>query len=93
MSRVTVYGRRALLNPPGHHSTGAIVAEVSKKKWGWETTLQISDCARSVGLSFYGPDCEEDIDHEADLFKVDEMIVALKEFRKGLVRARRSCGR
>lgn len=88
-----VYGRRAMLNPPGHHSTGSIVAEVAKTKYGWETTLQVTDCSRAVVLSLYGPDTDSDEDHDADLYKIDVMIDALRELRKGLKRARRQCGR
>lgn len=88
-----VRGQRALLNPPGHHSTGAIVAEVTKTKYGWETTLQISDCTRVVTLALYGPDTEDDEDHEADLYKIDVMIDTLRELRKGLKQARRQSGR
>lgn len=87
-----VYGCRALLNPPGHHGTGAIVAEVTKRDYGWEAILKISDCDRTITLSLYGPTAA-DHDHAADLFKIDTIIDSLREMRKGLVRARRKSGR
>lgn len=84
-----VDGARALLNLPGHHSTGAIVAEVvtaGPGRYDTYATVQISDCDRKVTLSFQPEDVNE---HENDLHKVDVMIDCLKKFRRGLVKAQK----
>lgn len=86
-----VYGKRALLNQPGYEGTGAIVAELSENKYGWEVDLKISDCSRCIALAICDPS-GDDIDDERfenDLAKVDILIDALKEFRKGMLRVRR----
>lgn len=90
MGRVKrVYGKRALLNQPGFESTGAIVAELTLENYGWEATLSISDCSRRVELSIANPTDSSEERFENDLEKVDILIDALKEFRKGMLRVRR----
>ncbi len=84
-----VYGRRALLNPPGVESVAAICAEVTLNDGYWSSQVVISDCSRVINLSFFGPNCTYD-EHWADLEKVDTMIGCLREFRKGLVKGHRA---
>lgn len=81
-----VEGRRALLNLPGFHSTAAIVAEVTHDRYGTNANVRISDCARGVNLEFYPAQAEY---HENDLYKVDQMIDALRVFRRALVKAQK----
>ena len=45
------------------------------------TTLQISDCTRSISFSF---DWNDDSERKNSLRKVDKMIEALTSFREGL---------
>jgi hypothetical protein len=87
-----VYGMRSMLNLPGFESTAAVVAEVAEKSWGWECSIQISDCDRKVSLSFCDPGHSETTEeqYENDLYKVDTLIGALQEFRSGMKRRRRS---
>lgn len=86
-----VYGKRALLNQPGFEGTAAIVAELAENKYGWEVDLKISDCNRVVCLAICDPAADETDDERFfnDLEKVDIMINALKDFRKGMLRVRR----
>jgi hypothetical protein len=93
-----------MLNPPGFHSTAAIVAEVEDTR-DWKVgcdasgdpialgddaykaepsyaMLQISDCSRTVNLSIGFRTAG---DRRDALVKVDRLVDALTEFRKGLV--------
>ena len=89
-----VHGKRAMLNLPGFESTGAIVAEISDTSdWEpdkefdseWElypeTTLQFSDCSRTVSMNI-SVDGDENIVNT--LHKLDTMIEALQELRTGI---------
>lgn len=86
-----IYGKRAMLNLPGFESTAAIVAELVKGEYGWEGDIKISDCSRQITLSICDPLASSTGDErfENDLYKVDTLIAALKEFRKGMLRVRR----
>ena len=87
-----IHGTRALLNLPGCQSTAAIVAEIDSTRgmpsedyprWGPESTLQVSDCDRSI--SFDIGSFEDADERKNNLHKVDTLIAALQAFRKGLV--------
>lgn len=80
-----------MLNLPGFQSTAAIVAELRRTQYGWETMFRINDCDRAVNLGFSGPTADED-EWANDLHKLDTMTAAIKAFRKGLVQARRREG-
>lgn len=78
---------REFLNKPGFHSTGFILAEVSKtdlekaKKMDYyspEMTLVIGDCNKTVAISF-DPYKEEDI--ENIIFKVTLLAETINQFR------------
>jgi hypothetical protein len=80
-----VKGKRAMLNLPGYHSTGAIVAEVKVRKGSNPTcTFQLADCDRSLSLDFdfYGSD--KDADWENNIYKCEMLFEAISEFRKVL---------
>lgn len=82
-----IVGGREMLNLPGHHSTAAIVAEVTTDGPGRYDTyavVQISDCDRKITLEFNPSDADA---HENDLHKVDTLIACLRKFRRGLVAA------
>lgn len=84
-----VTGARAMLNLPGHHSTGAIAAEVwtdGPGKYDTHAFVQISDCDRKITLDFSPSDPDA---HENDLYKVDTLIASLRAFRRGLVAAQK----
>lgn len=89
MSRV--YGRRSMLNLPGHESTAAIVAELVQSRWGWSPQLQLSDCTRTVSFSLHNPADEDtsDEDFENDMHKLQTIIDACKELQKGMRSVRR----
>ena len=79
-----VLGARALLNLPGHESTAAIVAEITRPSAEYpDITLVISDCSRVIHLSFDRGGTPDE--RENNLYKVDTLISVLREFRKGLV--------
>lgn len=86
-----LYGKRALLNQPGYEGTAAIVAELAENQYGWSVDLKISDCTRAISLDICDPSVVETDDERFynDLEKVDILIDALKEFRKGMLRVRR----
>lgn len=86
-----VFGRRALLNRPGFEGTAAIVAELSEGKYGWGCDLKISDCSRVVCLAICDPAADETDDDRFynDVEKVDILLEALKEFRKGMFKVRK----
>lgn len=78
-----------MLNLPGHHSTAAIVAEITDTGSGRRPgngypgiVLQISDCARavSIDLNIHG-----ETPFENSLYKVDTMIEHLRALRRGMV--------
>lgn len=81
------HGRREMLNRPGFQTTAAIVAEIENTeaglpRWGEpEYTLQLSDCDRSISFTL---DMDTPEGRRNNLHKVDTMIRALTEFRKGL---------
>lgn len=87
-----VLGKRALLNLPGFESTAAIVAEIAEVQYGLEVSIAISDCSRTVNLTF-SDDFDDDDKFANNLHKVDTMIDCLKAFRRGLmVHRRRAVG-
>lgn len=93
-----VHGSRALLNPPGHQITAAIVAEVEntadwkpgKDREGEKLSRWCLEPECNLRIS----DCDRAIglefefgdagDRAASLEKVDTLIKVLREFRKGL---------
>lgn len=93
MSR-EVYGSRALLNLPGHHSTAAIVAEIDNTEDRLDIndadgyviqptiTCKITDCDNSVNIEF---DVNTANQLENSLHKVNTMIEALRAMREGFV--------
>jgi hypothetical protein len=96
MSMKKMHGGRALLNGPGHHSTGAIAVEVedtslwSDKKiakasnvWDHQPryVFQFSDCGRTISFEL---DWTTKEDRENTLRKIDLMIDNLQEFRAGV---------
>ena len=73
-----------MLNQPGYQGTASIVAEVfNSSDNDWVTKLHISDCERSIHLEIEKPGDEH---FENGLYKIDTMISALQEMRKGLVK-------
>lgn len=92
------HGKRALLNGPGYHTTGAIVAEIEDtstwpedkngrgndlSRWdGPRYVLQISDCSRPISISL---DLESEEDFANNLHKLDTMIDALTSMRAGVI--------
>lgn len=93
-----VYGGRALLNLPGHHSTAAIVAEVeSTAGWAEGEGRGGDELTRYTALptiQLQITDCDSKVNIEFDIdtpnslensiHKVDTMIEVLREFKKGL---------
>lgn len=88
-----IYGRRYLLNNPGHHGVGAIVAELHNAGGWWQSTFQISDCSRVINISFCDPATCSDDEFYNDMEKLYRMKNAINEFEKGLRRVRRQSGR
>lgn len=99
MARKRYHGARALLNSPGHHSTGAIVAEVEDTS-GWTDTTEDGDQRTSKWMiepdyCFQLSDCDRSVkltldwdtpeERKNSLAKVDKMIDVLSQFRDGLV--------
>jgi hypothetical protein len=80
-----------MLNRAGYQSSAAIVAELRKASYGWETMFTISDCSHVINLNIVGPAGDED-EWANDMHKLDTILDSVKELRKGLVRARRSEG-
>lgn len=95
-----VWGRRSLLNLPGHHSTAAIIAEIEntvdwpegKSRNGNELTSYTAE----PNITLIVTDCSEKVNIEIDIgtparlensiHKLDTMIDALKSMRKGVIR-------
>lgn len=95
-----VWGKRALLNLPGHHSTAAIIAEIEntvdwpegKSRSGGELTSYTAEPNSTLLIS----DCSNQVNIEIDIgtsarlensiYKIDTMIDALKALRKGVIR-------
>jgi hypothetical protein len=83
-----VYGGRAMLNLPGHHSTAAIVAEIDNTEgWGDDPKVpniicRISDCEGYVNIEF---DVNTANQLENSLHKIDVMVEALLAMREGFV--------
>lgn len=72
-----------MLNLPGFHSTGSIVAEMRKApgaRNAW-ATLDISDCTRTVSLEL---DLNTPDDFENNLYKLDVMIDSLRKLRRAV---------
>lgn len=86
-----VYGRRALLNLPGYHTTAAIVAEVENFDGWWRATLHISDCDRKVSLDLPDPGVCDDAAFDNAMHKLDTLVGSIRELQKGMRRVRRSC--
>jgi hypothetical protein len=100
MARQRYRGARALLNRPGFHSTGAIVAEIEDTS-GWRKGRDrdgkkiTEDSWITPEMSFQISDCTRSIafcldletaaGRENSLYKVDTLIDALTEFREALV--------
>lgn len=97
------HGRRALLNKPGHHSTGAIVAEIEDTDtWevgkngdgktiahGWNAAPRVVFQISNCDRSLsFDVDLEERDAYLNSLHKVDTMIDALEKFRTGVVQER-----
>lgn len=88
------FGKRAMLNKPGHESTAAIVAEIKdtskdpirEEAASWipepTYTLQISDCSRSVSFDL---DFGTKSGRKNNFFKVRKMIEVLQAFEAGLM--------
>lgn len=93
-----VYGNRALLNLPGHHTTAAIVAEVENTanwpKGKSRRGNKLSSYTATPKITCTISDCTEQVNLEFDLdtedklenalHKVDTLIATLTEFREGL---------
>jgi hypothetical protein len=78
-----VRGMRAMLNQPGHESTGSIVAELVLGKYGPDITFALSDCSRVVTLSF-GNCLEDSDDFENAMYKLDTIANATRALQKAL---------
>jgi hypothetical protein len=92
-------GLRALLNRPGFHSTGAVVAEIEDTR-GWRKGRDrdgkkiTADSWITPEVSLQISDCtrsiamcidfETEADRENSLYKVDTLIDALERFRAAL---------
>jgi hypothetical protein len=86
MSLVNVRGFRSMLNLPGHESVGAVVAELVERSYGTDVSFVLSDCARSVSLSF---DIESDEGYENALHKLDTIAKAATTLRREIVKDKR----
>ena len=95
----SVYGGRALLNLPGHHSTAAIVAEVENTEdWPLRLSLKGEEYESynvQAEVKCKITDCESavNIDFEFlsanqlenSLHKIDVMVEILQNLREGLI--------
>lgn len=94
-----VYGSRALLNLPGHHTTAAIVAEIENtSRWPEGKSREGRDLDRynaQPEITCRITDCDNAVNIEFDvdtpnsvensLHKIDTMIAALRAMRRGIV--------
>lgn len=100
MTVKTFHGGRSMLNLPGHHSTGAITAEIQNtSNWPadvdrWERPdfiFVIANCDRSISFDV-DFDTEEELKNS--LYKIDTMVDILRRFRRGVaVEGRRALKR
>lgn len=69
--------KRQFLNQLGHHSVGAVYAQVDDA----DVEFLISDCGKQISLDFnaYGPSARKNA-----LYKADTLIAVLTEFRAAL---------
>lgn len=100
-----VHGGRALLNPPGHQTTAAIVAEIEDtsdwkpgkdrngeplKRWNIKPNYTLQISDCDRSIRFT-LGWEEAEDRKASLEKVDTLLRILKDFRKGVALEQRRC--
>lgn len=86
------HGGRRFLNKPGFHGLASIIAEIEDTT-GYEDgdldrwfhpsyTFQIADCDRHITLEL---DMETKEQRANNIYKVDQLLKTLTEFRNGLV--------